>query len=268
MSVNQTHSPCATCGVCCRSYIVPLSGYDVWRISTSQHLAPEQFVIALESGSMRGDGFRLVADGPIYALMLDKRGRLKVKQACIFLVTLADTETRCGIYADRPAVCRSYPMIWQKGRIDYRPKALCPPGGWAEDEPRRASWRRNVQRTELCFDVYLEVLNRWNTRVKRAAGRSFHYREFYSYLLNVYDRLAALDATMSPAVLERIADTWAIFPGPDANLPDLRPQTEAHPWVDYLYRVREIVDTFYPEIPPLPFHEAVTEAPEPESVGK
>ena len=37
------HNSCASCGICCRSHIIPLSGYDVWRISTRQHLSPEQF---------------------------------------------------------------------------------------------------------------------------------------------------------------------------------------------------------------------------------
>jgi hypothetical protein len=47
------------------------------------------------------------------------------------------------------------------------------------------------------FDIYYEVVARWNARVTaQPPTAQFELPEYLSYLLNVYDRLAALDNDM------------------------------------------------------------------------
>lgn len=211
------HNPCATCGACCRSYIVPVCGYDVWLISTRQRLSPEEFLIAGPQDSPRPDGFRLDRGGPTYGLALDKRRPLRVTQPCVFLIQLGGGNDRCGIYDERPVVCRSYPMSMWKDVVSQREDALCPSGSWSEADVAVSSWRDALRELRVHFDIYYEVVARWNARMAaQAPTAQFELPEYLSYLLNIYDRLAAL------------GDDMAV-------------------------RARPIINGFYPEIPPEPF---------------
>src|SRR5258708_5934421 len=129
-------NPCATCGACCRSYVVPVCGYDVWLITTQQRLSPEEYLVALSPSQPDASHFRLTAEGDIgYALVLDKRGRgpFKHTKSCVFLFDLAGGHSRCGIYAERPVICQGYPMtIWGQ-RVFQRKNVLCPPGAWSTE---------------------------------------------------------------------------------------------------------------------------------------
>jgi Fe-S-cluster containining protein len=268
-------NPCATCGACCRSYIVPVCGYDVWLICTRQRLSPAQFLVAAQRDPAGFDGFRLEQGGPHYGLMLDKRGRLHPKQPCVFLVRLADGNDRCGVYAERPVVCQSYPMSLLKGVVTQRGDTLCPPGAWPAPAVQRPAWRHALQRMRMHFDVYYEVVARWNARVAAGPGAGLGLGQYYSYLINVYDRLAALDATVGQEQLVRIRDTWGVVPAPaDTSEASGAPQAsdaasgessgdsaaaaevsvpgDAYPWLAYLSCARQIVDGFFPEVAPLP----------------
>jgi Fe-S-cluster containining protein len=251
-------NPCATCGVCCSAYLVPLVGYDFWRICRSQSLPPEEFAVAVESNEeSRGDGFRLEPGGKLHFLVLDKRGPRKLHSPCVFLLQLGGGRVRCGIYPDRPTACRTYPIVHDRGRIGFRPKRLCPPDAWKDAAPRLAGWLADQRRQDLLFDVYFEVTNRWNARVHAApAGTTLSVGEYFAYVIAVYDRLARLDDELGPAHLRRVVETWCNAPEGVVEIGALRGREE-YPWVDYLYRAREVVDRFYPEIPPLAMHESV-----------
>jgi Fe-S-cluster containining protein len=232
------HNPCATCGACCRSYIVPVCGYDVWRISASQRLAPEQFLVPIPQNPPRSDGFLLEKDAPPYGLALDKRGRFHPNQPCIFLVELKGGHSRCGIYAHRPTVCQAYPMTLRDGETTQYPDALCPPGSWPEAAVRRPSWREAIARRTLHFAIYEDVVSRWNARVLAAPpGTAFSLFAFYDYLINVYDRLDALNCEVGAPALDEIQRTWGSDPA-DSNEP--RPL-----WLDYHAAVRQMLVGFY-----------------------
>jgi hypothetical protein len=103
------------------------------------------------------------------------------------------------------------------------------------------------------YDIYHVVVARWNARVAAAGpGAQFSLSEFYSYLLNVYDRLAALDDEVGEAELARAQATWGALPERDSAAPELRVQAGDFPWLDYVARVRRVVDGFYPDVEPLP----------------
>ncbi len=124
---DQPPDPCASCGACCRSYLVPVCGYDVWLISTQQRLGPEQFLVPCPQEPPRDDGFLLSQEEPPYGLALDKRGQFHPKQPCVFLIELQGGGTRCGIYAHRPVVCQTYPMTAIDDIVVQYPDTLCPP---------------------------------------------------------------------------------------------------------------------------------------------
>lgn len=241
-----SRNPCATCGACCRSYIVPVCGQDVWRISQRQRLAPEHFLIPVPQPKPRSDGFRLEPGGWTYALMLDKQGRLKVDQSCVFLVHLVGGHDRCGIYEHRPVVCQAYPMVQAPRGVSIRDEPLCPPDSWPDDELTKRPWRRVVMRVTMQFDLYAEVVARWNARVDAArSDRIFALDEYLSYLMNLYDRVAELDSKVGEQTLTRVELTWGYVPDlarSSITLDDL-------PWPTYFDHFRDIVDGFYPDIP-------------------
>jgi Fe-S-cluster containining protein len=234
-------------------------GHDVWRISRAQRLAPEQFVVAVAQPAPKSDGFRLTAEGPTHGLMLDKQGRLKVNQSCVFLVHLGGDDERCGIYADRPVVCRSYPMVLAPRGVMLREKALCPPNSWPESELSKRPWRRAVRRATFQFDLYAEVVARWNARVELAPPEyAFTLAEYFSFLINVYERVAALDAELNDDALAQIELTWGLVPDPAQS----KVRLEDLLWPEYHGRFHAIVDGFYPEVPPSPRPERAYRSPD------
>lgn len=246
------HNPCATCGACCRSYVVPVCGYDVWLISTRQHLGPEQFLFACPQQEPGPDGFRL-GDGPTYGLALDKRGPLRATQPCVFLLQLAGGNARCGIYAERPVVCQGYPMSMWRDAVIQRRDALCPPGAWPVADIGLQPWRDALQRLLMRFDIYHEVVARWNARVAAGAPcASFTLLEYFSYLLNVYDRLAALDDEIGAPALATVQTEWRRLPEQATGSACATRSRDDVRWLRYFARARQIIDAFYSEIAPQP----------------
>ena len=246
---DPAHNPCGPCGACCRSYIVPVCGYDIWLISTGQHLSPETFLVACPQEEPGRDGLYLEAGGQAYGLALDKRGRFAPRQPCVFLLGLADGETRCGVYADRPIVCRAYPMRIWGGVVFQRKESICPPAAWPGDAVRRPAWRTALQRFYMQMDVYAAVVARWNARVAAYPGARFTLYEYFSYILNVYDRLAGLTADLGAEAVAEIEAAWPTVPRPHGDLTRLRGPRAAPPWITYLLHARGIIDSFYPNIP-------------------
>ena len=183
--------PCDTCGVCCRSYLVPLCGHDVWELSRHLHMPPSGFAIAWQEEEPSVDGFRLERDGPLFSLVLDKRSWSRDRSPCVFLMRLPGGRDRCGVYDHRPASCRAYPMLLVDRQVRMRDDPLCPPDAWPDDEPTKPAWREAVEEAHRRFDVYQVVLSVWNQRV-RADERSRTLEEYFDYLMAAYDRVAAL----------------------------------------------------------------------------
>lgn len=243
-------SPCATCGKCCRSYVVPVCGHDVWRISRAQRLSPEQFLLPCPQERPEADGLRLESGGRTYGLALDKQGRLAKTQPCVFLVELPGGGGKCGIYPDRPVVCQTYPMSLWQGVVFERTKSQCPPGSWSKEAVKDPVWRERLQRLHMRYDVYYEVVARWNARVELAGtGATLTFFEYYGYLMNVYDRLAALDSALGSETLAAVEASWPGIPRPE----DPRELVAREPgmWLSYLKETRRLLDQVFPQVPPL-----------------
>ena len=254
-SSGVARDPCAPCGLCCRSYLVPVYGHDVWRIATRRGRRPESFLFACEQEKVDSAGFRLEPGGATYALALGKKERLEATQPCIFLAELEGGESRCGIYPDRPVACASYPMSKWANQVFRKPTALCPPEAWPEDEASRPSWHDSLQRLRMERDVYAEVIGRWDARVDaEPQGTRLKPAELFDYILSVYDRLADLETEIGEAALSTIRTKGS-------TRDDGSGDREGEPaWIDYLRRVRKIIDQFFPGVPPQPFRRVTIEA--------
>jgi Fe-S-cluster containining protein len=250
-------NPCRTCGNCCRWYVVGVSGFDIWRISSQQRLHPMQFLIAYDR---KGDGltrFRLEPGGEALSLALDKRGQAELEhtQPCVFLMTLRDGHERCGIYADRPDACRIYPFDVNGDAPGGRETTVCPPDSWPADTWTQPRWSSAVRHQDMNADVYSEVVTRWNARVAAMpAGTQFTADDYVTYILNVYDALAKLDASFGEEAMAQVRSRWRglkldASEGETLPLPVRRGD---YPWLDYFAAARQIIDGFYPQIEPQP----------------
>jgi Fe-S-cluster containining protein len=196
------------------------------------------------------DGFRLGVETPLLGLALDRYSGKGGDQPCVFLVRLGEGHDRCGVYDHRPDACRAYPMSMWNRVVFQRRDPLCPPGSWPIVEIERPSWRDSLTRQHIHFDVYCEVVARWNAHVA-ASNKQFDLDDYLGYLMNVYDRLSVLDEEMGEDEIARVQIEWPGLPREslDGPLNTLRSQ---FPWLDYLLRAREVIDSFFPDVLPQP----------------
>jgi Fe-S-cluster containining protein len=243
---DALHNPCATCGACCRSYIVPVCGYDVWLISTRQRLGPEQFLVPCPQEPPRADGFLLDPEDPPYGLALDKRGRFHPNQPCVFLIDLKGGNSRCGIYEHRPVVCQAYPMTAIGTVVAQFDDALCPPGSWPPAAVRRPAWREAIGRRVMQFAIYEDVVSRWNARVIAArTGAQFSLYEYYDYLINAYNRLDLLNREVGADALAEIQRTWGMTDEENSAQVVAEPGAPHLTWPAYRDWVRWLLAGFY-----------------------
>ncbi len=194
----MTGDPCGPCGRCCRDFVVPLSGLDLWRLVRSQRLAPEDFTVSFPAKEPSAQSFILEPAGPHLLLGLDKRGAFAVGRPCVFLLEL-DGLSRCGVHADRPVVCRAYPMALTAGAIRRSPDAACPSGAF-EGPAAFADWGPVLAEHSLAWEIHGRAAARWNARV-HAAGARLPLSLFLALLVDLHDQLAL-----------RLGPGWALPP--------------------------------------------------------
>jgi Fe-S-cluster containining protein len=249
MSVRVPADPCAACGMCCRSYLVPVFGHDLYLLVTRQKLDPREFVFFCEQETPDRVGFRLTPGGLTYGLALTKKHRLEATQPCVLLIEYPDGTSRCGAYTNRPIACSTYPMSRTPAGVALSDTALCPPGSWSEDEPTHPSWADALRRLSRYRDTYVEVVNRWNAWVDLSEKEQPSH-SYVQYLLQVYQRLAKLDEELGAEQIVVIERTWASFP---PGSPRVGSKAVEPAWLSYLRRSRAVIDEFFPTVPALPF---------------
>jgi Fe-S-cluster containining protein len=200
---------CRGCGgLCCTAYIVPVTGYDVWRITQAQRLAPAVFVQREPEDYPTATGFRLRPGGLTYGLALRHRLVRHNQRPCIFLLQLKDGVKRCGMYAHRPLACQTYPMQLQQGQPGPRSDMLCPYGSWSSLGRTQAAWQQRLVQQEQEWEVYASVARAWNVSLDaQVAEGGYVFERYLDYLVNVYDHLdrhlAAHSEQPTAASLER-----------------------------------------------------------------
>jgi Fe-S-cluster containining protein len=196
-------SPCAGCHArCCFAYVVPVTGYDVWRIATQMQLGPEQFAVAMTARKEQPTAFHLENAERAYTLVLDKQEGEPDddERACTFWLPIGDGYGRCSVYAARPNVCRTYPAYLRDGAVHLRHDVLCPPRSWNLAGMSLTPWRVELMRGELEQATYVEVVRAWNEHVEWT-DQIYSLAAFYAYLMRVYDALGPLHDEVDAAVL-------------------------------------------------------------------
>ena len=200
---------CRGCeGRCCTAYIVPVTGYDLWRIAQAQRLAPVVFVQREPEDYPTATGFRLRPGGPTYGLSLRHQLVRHSHRPCIFLLQLKEGVKRCGIYAHRPLACQTYPMRLQQGQPGPRSDMLCPHGSWSGLGHDLAGWQERLARQEWEWELYASVVKAWNASLEAQLTESgYVFEQYLDYLVNAYDHidrhLAAHSEQPAIASLER-----------------------------------------------------------------
>ena len=210
-SESSNVGSCLGCsGYCCTVYTVPVIGYDVWRIVQGQRLAPMLFLRYEPEHTPTDIGFLLQTPGPTYGLALRHAPARPNTHPCVFLVHLRGGVYRCGIYADRPLACQTYPMRLNDDHLFVRGDALCPPGSWANLERGQAAWRERLLHRQAEWRRYGEVVKAWNTMVSASNSQEgFRPDDYLAYLVNAYDLISSVPAAEVAARLASLARGYA-----------------------------------------------------------
>ena len=135
-------SPDVACfNACCRDLNQSLFPYDILRLKGRLRLSSNEFLGRYTSQHI-GPGSGL----PIVTLKSNDRGRL----TCPFV-----SEKGCSVYSDRPASCRTYPLVRaisrcrETGRITERFMLLNEPHCLGHKEPRKQTVRQWIEDQEI-----------------------------------------------------------------------------------------------------------------------
>lgn len=143
----RSSSGCATCTTarCCVVFDPDLTGADLLRLVDGLGLEPRDVAsLRPTRGDQAGpDGVVIGASG-VWDLRLRRTAALAGfrgpggARRCGFLVDLTHPElpaaSRCGVYAERPMVCRLFPSdLTSFGVMVGTPEAVCPPQAWSQE---------------------------------------------------------------------------------------------------------------------------------------
>ena len=198
-------SGCQSCrGACCRAYVVPLCGHDAIRITREQQLPLQSFARLIPEQEHGRAIVRLDRDAVAYTLVLNRRREAGARSACVFLLELAGY-ARCGIYDQRPFVCRTYPAELHNGAVRIRDDVMCPDEAWNVAGLDLPVWREELLRMELEWAIYERVVARFNSTTSSAAPAAVPPAAFYAWLLEAYARLEPLRTRLGIAGLTAAA---------------------------------------------------------------
>ena len=209
--------PCASCRKrCCSEYTVSITGYDAWFLAKELHLPLESFLVHFPVGEGHARGFVLEPGGPSFEIALDKQGEYRKGNPCVFWLELPNGGGRCGVYAQRPRVCQTYPTYQLQDTVVLRDDVLCPSGAWNLTGMALPVFRRRLSHFRMERDIYAYFVDRWNRHVERG-GRARGLGEYFVALLNVYDELARSAAESASDLGAEMVRRWAELPASAPN---------------------------------------------------
>lgn len=169
---------------CCYNSRVIITGQDMWRIAQAMEVAPWDFTMYCEAVPRAADGFQLVYGGPLYQVVLAKRGEVRTTGApCLFLWKLADGHHQCGLGVLRPLACQSYPSLLVDGMVCVDSRA-CTCRQWSvldvDREYEKALLEQRLRETA----EYHDIVTLWNQSLAGCGERT--YQAFCTYVLDTY----------------------------------------------------------------------------------
>ncbi|MBO0687427.1 MAG: YkgJ family cysteine cluster protein [Candidatus Dormibacteraeota bacterium] len=178
---------CLDCdGRCCRRYLVPLTCSDVHLVSRALALSPEQFVTLVPQAEEEPAGIRLSAAAPPFAMVLQRREPISEHPPCIFLMELPGGTARCGVYAHRPRVCRTFPARLRQDGMEIQSEIPCSAGSWKLARMDLPRWRNELIRSEMEQALHRIVVARWNAAL---GGADATPADFFRFAMALCDRL-------------------------------------------------------------------------------
>jgi len=250
---NVNTSPCDSCnGRCCHYGVVPVTGYDAWAIASAQHLSMEQFLVFLPEEE-RTAGFRLDQTETTYTLALNKRPSRRKHKPCIFLFSLPGGHDRCMVYPHRPLVCQTFPAFLHHGSVAIRGEdTVCPKGIWNVAAMDLPEWRLCLLRMEMESAIYHLIVSQWNECVEKGPSDApYSVIQYFSYLMNAYNRLDRLRNSIPEEEMATIVCRWgrqATAPKGSSSQEVGRDEDEM-PWQRFLTRVQEELAEFATMLP-------------------
>lgn len=169
----RSRSGCATCTTarCCIVFDPELTGADLHRLVRGLGLAPADVAVMVPVRADQADGAALhFGDDRAWELRL-RRTALAPPDAdggaarCGLLVSLGPGRNRCGAYAHRPMVCRTFPTdLTALGVMVGNPDDICPPDAWSQARADLAGLRRLHERARAERALHVEFAAAWNAR--------------------------------------------------------------------------------------------------------
>ncbi len=150
--------PCERCdGRCCRTYIVPMNGIDIARIS--KHLGTpitEWCMLEPISEQIREYAYfsiRLTGETRYVVCLKRENG------SCIFLHR-SSLRAACGIHEARPGMCRSYPITYCSGSAEHTDGCVCPER-WVLGSSDEAAFSELYIEYNAAFADFKEITDLW-----------------------------------------------------------------------------------------------------------
>ncbi len=143
----SSSSGCSTCTTsrCCVMFDPEITGADLLRLMHGVGLEPRDIAeLKPTRKDQAGDDAIHLGDERAWDLRLRRTAALAGfrgpggARRCGFLVDLTHPElpaaSRCGVYAERPMVCRLFPSdLTAFGVMVGTPEAVCPPQAWSQE---------------------------------------------------------------------------------------------------------------------------------------
>jgi Fe-S-cluster containining protein len=140
----RSHTGCATCRTsrCCVVFDPELTGSDLLRILSLGLRVEDVADLRPVRADLAGPDAIHLGDACAFDLRLRRTSSPRTSSTdptldprrCGFLVTLGDGRARCGIYAERPLVCRLFPSeLTRFGVMVLTPESVCPPDAFAQE---------------------------------------------------------------------------------------------------------------------------------------
>lgn len=167
----SSRSGCAVCPTarCCVVFDPEMTGADLHRLVRGLHLAPGDVAELRPVRIDEGEGDAIVlAPGCGWELRLRRTTLARAPgappaEACGCLVSLAPDVHRCGVYAHRPMVCRTFPSdLTPFGVMVGNPEGVCPPGSWSQARADLGGLHRLHRRAAAERELHRAFVARWN----------------------------------------------------------------------------------------------------------
>jgi Fe-S-cluster containining protein len=205
-----SHPDCADClQYCCHQLNVHVSAADIARLAKRLDVPAEAFLELRVMARSSADSFLLSPTGAEYELVLCRRERdAQGNASCVFLLVMQDGRSRCGVYEDRPRVCRVYPFYLEGDQPRLDASHLCPPElmdlAKAPGRAVRAAFMRKVVER----DAHRLAIDRWNHHVAAEPDGTAH--DTGDLLAYLFSAAAATEPVLAPVLADEASlETWA-----------------------------------------------------------